>query len=150
ASSVPRGPEETADVRISRIRIENLRGIERADLSLSVHPTFLVGENNAGKTSILQAVAIAFGDRQASRDDLRQTTDKAQSNAVVDVFLAPRTGLRFSEATRQRLQFVQRQPDGSRAEIVAFRTTFAPSNEGSRLSEVREFLQPVSGRWEVS
>lgn len=55
--------------RITHVRIENFRGIEELELEI---PTtgwkMLIGENGTGKSSILQAVAIALmGRQQAAR-----------------------------------------------------------------------------------
>lgn len=141
------GPSQTADVHVSQICIENLRGIDTASLTLSDRATFLVGENNAGKTSILQALSIAFGARQASRDDLRQSVAATAGSATIDIFLSPARGPSFAEATRQHLQTIQRRPDASRSEVVAFRTTLSPSHERPQLNQVRTFLQPVRGGW---
>lgn len=48
-------------MRIDRLEIENFKGFER--LSLDLHPQFtlLVGENGTGKTTILDALAVAAG-----------------------------------------------------------------------------------------
>jgi predicted ATPase len=61
--------------RISHVRIENFRGIEELEFEI---PTtswkMLIGENGTGKSSILQAVAIALmGRQQANR--LKQLGD---------------------------------------------------------------------------
>ncbi len=143
----PPGPSETADLRISRVRIENFRGIESADVRLSERATILVGENNAGKTSILRAIAIALGARHATRDDLFRRGTSISTSATIDVFLSPASGTTFSESTRQLLQNIQREPGEPRPEIVVFRTELAPSNEGVQLTETRSFRQPSRGDW---
>jgi ABC-type uncharacterized transport system ATPase subunit len=67
---VDAGPSQRADVQITSLRIAGFRGIDDMTLELAPGATFLVGENNAGKTSILYALAVAFGARQPVRDDL--------------------------------------------------------------------------------
>ncbi len=144
------GPALTADVRVVQIKIENFRGIENLALDLTRTATYLVGENNSGKTSILQALAVAFGARQPMQDDLHRAGSTTVDTATIDVFLSPASGSTFAEETRQRLQAIQRRPTGSREEIVAFRTTLSRSNEGSQLADTRALLQPVGEEWVVS
>ena len=45
-------------MRLQHLRCENYRGFERADLAFSPTVTVLVGVNGAGKTSMLDAVAV--------------------------------------------------------------------------------------------
>jgi len=47
-------------MRLSRISIDNFRGIEHLDLALERDVTVLIGENNSGKTSILEAMRIGL------------------------------------------------------------------------------------------
>ena len=47
-------------MKLSRIRIENLRGYCDASLSLERSPLVLIGKNNAGKTSILRILDWVF------------------------------------------------------------------------------------------
>ena len=48
-------------MRIDRLRMENFKGFERREIAL--HPEFnlVVGENGSGKTSVLDALAVAAG-----------------------------------------------------------------------------------------
>src|SRR5690554_4588450 len=49
---------------VSKLTIENFRGIRRAELEMSGH-TLLVGGNNVGKSTICEALEIALSpDRQ--------------------------------------------------------------------------------------
>jgi putative ATP-dependent endonuclease of OLD family len=135
---------------VARVVIEDFCGIDHADLQLEPGSTFLVGENNAGKTSVLRALAVAFGARRAGRDDLRRGPGgSAIGPATIDVYLSPSDGSEFDELTRQRLaRGVQRHSDGERAEVAAFRTVLAPSEEGAQLTAERRFLQPRQrGAW---
>ena len=47
-------------MRLSKITIENFRGIQRAEVELDRDMTVLVGENNAGKTTVLQAMRLCL------------------------------------------------------------------------------------------
>jgi putative ATP-dependent endonuclease of the OLD family len=53
-------------LRISRVRIENFRGISRGDLLLSGHAV-LVGDNNTGKSTVLEAIDLVLGPERLSR-----------------------------------------------------------------------------------
>jgi predicted ATPase len=60
----------TPPVRLQKLRIENFRGI--TDLTLELAPTgatVLVGANGMGKTSVLEAVLLALGNRDNGRDE---------------------------------------------------------------------------------
>lgn len=53
-------------MRIASVRIENFRGIKHLDLDLG-EVTVLIGENNSGKTSVLDALKICLRDLGPSR-----------------------------------------------------------------------------------
>jgi putative ATP-dependent endonuclease of the OLD family len=54
-------------VRIAKLEIENFRGIRQGEVSFSPH-TVLVGPNNCGKTTVIEALALLFGrDRMIRR-----------------------------------------------------------------------------------
>jgi len=53
-------------MRINRLRIENFRSIKLLDLELGANTVF-IGQNNAGKTAILDAVRIALTRRWGQR-----------------------------------------------------------------------------------
>lgn len=47
-------------MRLSKVTIENFRGLEYAEIELDRDVTVLVGENNTGKTSILEALRLCL------------------------------------------------------------------------------------------
>ncbi|MBT3379344.1 MAG: DUF2813 domain-containing protein [Lentisphaerae bacterium] len=47
-------------MRLSKITIDNFRGIEHAEIELDRDVTVLVGENNTGKTSVLEALRLCL------------------------------------------------------------------------------------------
>src|SRR5258707_15252222 len=53
-------------MRITRLRIENFRSIKFLDMELGATTVF-IGQNNAGKTAILDAVRIALTRRWGQR-----------------------------------------------------------------------------------
>ena len=73
-------------MRIDRVRIQNLRGIEDAELVLDPSLTILVGANNAGKTTVLDAVAAVLTYRRGHHAFL--DTDFRAESELSDVRLA--------------------------------------------------------------
>jgi putative ATP-dependent endonuclease of OLD family len=53
-------------MRISRLKIENFRSIKKLNIELG-DTTVLIGQNNAGKTAILDAVRIVLTRRWGQR-----------------------------------------------------------------------------------
>lgn len=53
-------------MQIRRIKIQNFRGIKDAELVLPKH-VVLIGDNNAGKTTILEAIDLVLGPDRLSR-----------------------------------------------------------------------------------
>jgi uncharacterized protein (TIGR02646 family) len=83
-------------VEVHRLEITNFRGIEHLELNLSLGPpegswTMLLGENGAGKTSILQALALALCDPdtiQSLQLNPRRILRQGSKEGVVRVQLA--------------------------------------------------------------
>jgi putative ATP-dependent endonuclease of OLD family len=87
-------------MRLSELRIRNFRGIRSLNLRLERDITVLIGENNSGKTSILEAMRIGldiiksekminFSEYDFYRD--QQTTELNQCNPINIVFLFEET-----------------------------------------------------------
>lgn len=87
-------------MRLSRVKIRNFRGIRSLDLRLERDVTVLIGENNSGKTSILEAMRIGldtiksdkvvnFTEYDFYRD--QQTTELEQCSPINLVFLFEET-----------------------------------------------------------
>src|SRR5689334_2561539 len=53
-------------MRIARIKIENFRGIVRGELLLPKHAV-LVGDNNTGKSTVLEAIDLVLGPERLSK-----------------------------------------------------------------------------------
>lgn len=53
-------------MRITRIRVENFRGIRSGEVLLPTHAV-LVGDNNVGKSSVLEAIDLVLGPERLSR-----------------------------------------------------------------------------------
>lgn len=69
------GAAPQADILVDAVRIRNFRSLASFDIGLSPEITYLVGENNAGKSSFLHALATACGTRRATADDLYRSPD---------------------------------------------------------------------------
>ncbi len=54
-------------MRIARLRIENFRGIRTGDVTFGAH-SVLIGPNNCGKTTVIEALALLFGRDRMVRD----------------------------------------------------------------------------------
>lgn len=137
-----------AELLISRVSVTSFRCLRRVDIEIDPTTTVLVGENNAGKSSVLLALDTALGRRRASTDDLYRSNNSAVAeSATIDVFLSPPTGrTAFTDDIAQRLLSVHRLP-GSSTDVVAIRTVLQRSAEGSLLVEKRMFLQPDGDNW---
>jgi len=53
-------------LKISRVKIENFRGISSGELLFSGHAV-LVGDNNTGKSTVLEAIDLVLGPERLSR-----------------------------------------------------------------------------------
>src|SRR3989344_5836870 len=58
--------ERSHSLRIARINIENFRGISKGELLFSGH-TVLVGDNNTGKSTVLEAIDLVLGPERLAR-----------------------------------------------------------------------------------
>ena len=68
---------------LRELTVENLAVVESVRLSLAPGFTVLTGETGAGKSLVVDAVALALGAR-ASADQVRAGTDAARVEAVFD------------------------------------------------------------------
>lgn len=135
----------TAGVRIHAVRVRHFRGIQ--DVCVTLHPTLtlLLGENNSGKTSFLEALGVALGGRRASDDDLRVAVDGQRAQQfVVDVLIEPAEGDSFEAgATAVLGQAVY--PRNGAPEAVTIRATGTTAEDGSGITMRRQFVQGWDG-----
>ncbi len=85
-------------MRVATLRIENFRGIKRLDLDLD-EITVLIGENNTGKTAVLDALRICLRDLGPRRRVVFDTLDFHLAEATSEPATAApiRIEVRFSE-----------------------------------------------------
>lgn len=81
-------------ISIRKVRIRNFRSLRQVEVRLSPI-TVLIGQNNAGKTSFLDAIFAAIGNgiRHLSEDDVYLKADETKApkdrEVVVDLLIRP-------------------------------------------------------------
>jgi putative ATP-dependent endonuclease of the OLD family len=121
-------------MRITRLRIENFRSIKSLDMELG-ETTVLIGQNNSGKTAILDAVRIALTRRWGQRGtgfteyDVHLATDeddpKQSSGIVIEIRAEEVVPGEWPEELQQGLdEIVQADPSTGRS-FVNLRVTCA-------------------------
>lgn len=115
-------------MRITRLHIQNFRSIKSLELELS-DTSVLIGQNNAGKTAILDAIWIALTRRWGQRGtgfteyDVHladETSDpKAPPGVSIEIRVEEKTAGEWSDALQQDLdQIVQTDPISGRTFII--------------------------------
>jgi putative ATP-dependent endonuclease of the OLD family len=123
------------------LRVQDFRGL--SDLCTTFESlTVLVGENNAGKTSLLQALAVAFGPTRPTRDDFAVGSNGVRASLfVIDVRLTPAKGTDFDSGLKARFRGAIQFPDSTcNTEYVAMRVIGQEDLTGS-LTVDRAFLK---------
>lgn len=118
-------------IQIDIVRISGFRGISNIEIALP-RVTVLLGQNNAGKTSIIKALQLAMGDysRYLADEDFHIGEDeKRQETITVDLrFIAVDSGARAREFSENWQQVfgdkIQSEPDGK--QFVVIRTVAKP------------------------
>lgn len=142
-------------IQIDIVRICGFRGISNIEIALP-RVTVLLGQNNAGKTSVIKALQLAIGDysRYLSDEDFHIGEDgKRQEAITVDIRLIPvadkARASEFSEEWQQELGAkIQAEADGK--QYVAIRTSAKPDRvKGGYIIERYEMESwPVYNGWE--
>ena len=68
-------------MRISKLKIENYRNLDGVAISFDEDVTYIVGENNLGKTNVLDLLNTIFNQAMISEEDFADT--ERRSGAVV-------------------------------------------------------------------
>jgi putative ATP-dependent endonuclease of OLD family len=98
---LPTKPREEISLELRRVLIENFRGIRKLELELD-ETTVIIGENNSGKTAVLEALRLCLRDLGPKRRVVFDTFDFHLKDATTDPSSAEpiRVELEFSEKTQ--------------------------------------------------
>ena len=125
---------------IKEVRIQNFRNLVDVKVPLEETATYLVGENNTGKSSILLAIDTACGGRRATVDDLSKKEDGTRAEkSVIDIIFRSKNPV-FNEAVTTLLS-ANIERELSPHEMSGIRTVLKSSKEGSFLTATRTYLQ---------
>lgn len=144
-AKVPEEARPSAGVRIRAVRVRHFRGIQ--DVCVTLHPTLtlLLGENNSGKTSFLEALGVALGGRRASDDDLRLAVDGQRAKQfIVDVLIEPAEGDSFGTGATAVLGLAIYRRNGA-PDAVTIRAIGTSAEDGSGITVRRLFIQGWDG-----
>lgn len=140
--AVERPTAPQAKLTLADVRIQDFRGLR--DLCTTLDPlTVVIGENNAGKTSFLQGLAVLFGPNRPSHDDFYVGQDGMRSeHFMIDVRLRPSEGADFDDGMRARFKGAIQFADAScDSEYVVLRGTGRVDAVGGGVSLERRFLK---------
>lgn len=145
-------------IQIKAVRVSGFRALKNLEIELD-RQTVLIGANNVGKTTLLNALQLAFGDtRWVSPDDFSVHGPIVSDAIVVDVLIVPLDGTRnrvpeFSE--KWTPVFVSGfGMDNTDQQFFAFRTRIGKDDlQGRRMPErkaLKEWLPWGDGTsWQV-
>lgn len=145
SSHAPGPAPPPANIRIEAVRVDGFRALRQFCITLEPDTTVLVGENNTGKTSLLEALETAIGGRRADDDDLHVPPggDRA-TEFIIDLTLVPAAGGRFDLPVGTVFgNAVQR--DSADREYVAIRTAGSSSEDRGGPVLRRAFLENWDG-----
>ena len=138
----------SAGIRIAAVRVVDFRALRDVCVPLDPGTTVLVGENNTGKSTFLEALATAMGVRAAVPDDMHIDAEGRQSQSFcIDLLLLPQEGNHFSEHLAPLLADAIRQ-DHTRQdtpEFVAVRTVGTLGTDRSLVERRRCFIDGWTG-----
>ncbi len=121
-------------ILVDFVRISGLRGIKNLEVSLP-RVAVLLGQNNAGKTSVIKALQLALGDysRLVCEEDFHIGDDEKRSREIiVDVRIVPLDGkgkrtAKFEEAWAAKFGgSIQREAAGNQFLALRTRTKVNP------------------------
>lgn len=129
-----------AELLVKEVRIQNFRSLVDVTVPLEETSTYLVGENNTGKSSLLLAIHTACGGRKATVDDLLKKEDGIRAKeSVIDIIFHSKKDT-FDELVGPLLPFYDRSSTED-IERSGIRTKLQVSTEGPTLVKTCSFLQ---------
>ena len=163
AKGVERMPQSSG-IFITEVRVRHFRCLRSVDVELDAL-TVLIGQNNSGKTSFLQAffAAIGAGQRSISSDDIflnkNEVSAPKDRPVVIDILIRPTDELgKITDVFPQGSPWLELWglgivQDGDDRDLVAIRTMFKWSAVKGEYVLERRFLkdwQTESSKWEDS
>lgn len=142
SSSTTIGPR--VQVRLETVRVQGFRGLLDVCLRLEPDLTLFIGENNTGKTSVLEALAASFAGRPTTEDDLHLAANGTRSPSfTVDITILPVASESFDRDATALLGAAVRR--AGTQEFAAIRTVGEPAVDRGGLALRRSFLDGWSG-----
>lgn len=146
--------ESNSGIKVTDVRVSNFRALKNVEVSLG-DLTILLGANNAGKTSFLDALyaAIGAGRKILGQDDVRLEGSEAlppkERSVTVDVRIKPLDDDGTVAASFPAGSFwtnlwgtgIKQEMDGEFDEFVGIRTTLAWSHSKGDYVIERRFLK---------
>jgi len=100
-------------IKVASVEIKSYRSVpDRLRLSLAAGPNTLVGPNNVGKSNVVRALGLAFGEGAEAFDlerDVPASKSWGRPNVTLDLAIVPpirsveRTLLRYAEEVEQNV-----------------------------------------------
>lgn len=87
-------------LRLAAVRVQDFRSLHDVSVTFTKATTVLVGENNSGKTSLLEALAVALGRRKARAEDFYDGPLGRAKVFEIDLRIEPSNDSEFSDAVR--------------------------------------------------
>jgi putative ATP-dependent endonuclease of the OLD family len=128
---------------LKSIRVAGFRALKNIEISLC-QKTVLIGTNNVGKTTLLNALQLAFGDsRWVTQDDFSIGPSENDTKIKVDVQFIPvdSSGKQVSEFESKWSSIFRREiREGDSGQFFGFRTTIQADEKQMRLVPTRMAL----------
>jgi putative ATP-dependent endonuclease of OLD family len=125
---------------LAEVRVRNFRMLNDVTVALDPKTTVLVGENNTGKTSFLQALAVAFGSQRAVEEDFFRDRTTTAGEFTVDLRLRPAQGRDFPLSAGQILGSAVLLPKNNTDPEEAIVRTRVSMDERGEIQTRRSFL----------
>lgn len=144
---------------LSKIHIENFKGIKSADFDFDRSVNIIIGNNGAGKTAVLEAIAVALGGFLSgidgvntihfSREEIRresQLTGTGSSNVVYRTPISVETCLELNTGDRDCADLRMFKFARQKKSIKSARSTVEPRDicrEAQRMANDQKAILPV-------
>ncbi len=125
---------------LSEVRVQDFRALRDSWIPLERGTTVLIGENNSGKTTFLEALAVGLGERRAVIEDLFQNPESRAKEFQVDLRLQPMVGEEFSEGVIDIIGDAI-QLEAGKADFFTMRVRGTVADDGLEIQLTRSFVR---------